>query len=77
MTQSEPALRPERLPEDTDRALRPQGQDIIRTWLFSTVVRAHHLQDSLPWKQHGSASDTVPSGYAGYAPASAAAEKRH
>ncbi len=30
--------------------LRPQGQDIIRTWLFSTVVRAHHLQDSLPWK---------------------------
>ena len=29
--------------------LRPQGQDIIRTWLFSTVVRAHHLQDSLPW----------------------------
>ena len=30
--------------------LRPQGQDIIRTWLFSTVVRAHYLQDSLPWK---------------------------
>ncbi|WP_116113663.1 valine--tRNA ligase [Austwickia chelonae] len=30
--------------------LRPQGQDIIRTWLFSTVVRAHHLQNSLPWK---------------------------
>ncbi|MBW3086512.1 Valine--tRNA ligase [Austwickia sp. TVS 96-490-7B] len=30
--------------------LRPQGQDIIRTWLFSTVVRAHHLQESLPWK---------------------------
>ncbi|QQS00265.1 MAG: valine--tRNA ligase [Austwickia sp.] len=30
--------------------LRPQGQDIIRTWLFSTVVRAHHLQDSLPWR---------------------------
>ncbi len=29
--------------------LRPQGQDIIRTWLFSTVVRAHHLQNSLPW----------------------------
>ena len=25
MTQSEPALRPERLPEDTDRALRPQA----------------------------------------------------
>lgn len=30
--------------------LRPQGQDIIRTWLFSTVVRAHHLQGSLPWR---------------------------
>ena len=30
--------------------LRPQGQDIIRTWLFSTVVRAHHLQNSLPWR---------------------------
>ncbi|GAB96842.1 valyl-tRNA synthetase [Kineosphaera limosa] len=29
--------------------LRPQGQDIIRTWLFSTVVRAHHEFDSLPW----------------------------
>ncbi len=30
--------------------LRPQGQDIIRTWLFSTVVRAHLEHDSLPWK---------------------------
>jgi valyl-tRNA synthetase len=30
--------------------LRPQGQDIIRTWLFSTVVRAHHEQGSLPWR---------------------------
>jgi len=30
--------------------LRPQGQDIIRTWLFSTAVRAHHLQDQIPWK---------------------------
>jgi valyl-tRNA synthetase len=29
--------------------LRPQGQDIIRTWLFSTVVRAHSEHDSLPW----------------------------
>jgi valyl-tRNA synthetase len=29
--------------------LRPQGQDIIRTWLFSTVVRAHFEFDSLPW----------------------------
>ncbi len=30
--------------------LRPQGHDIIRTWLFSTVVRSHLLTNSLPWK---------------------------
>jgi valyl-tRNA synthetase len=30
--------------------LRPQGHDIIRTWLFSTVVRAHFEFGSLPWK---------------------------
>ncbi|MBU6213435.1 MAG: valine--tRNA ligase [Actinomycetales bacterium] len=30
--------------------LRPQGHDIIRTWLFSTVVRAHLESDCLPWK---------------------------
>ncbi len=30
--------------------LRPQGQDIIRTWLFSTVVRSHLEEGSLPWK---------------------------
>src|SRR5690606_22630494 len=30
--------------------LRPQGQDIIRTWLFSTVVRSHLEFGSLPWK---------------------------
>ncbi len=29
--------------------LRPQAHDIIRTWLFSTVVRAHLEQGSLPW----------------------------
>ena len=29
--------------------LRPQGHDIIRTWLFSTVVRSHFEHDSLPW----------------------------
>jgi valyl-tRNA synthetase len=29
--------------------LRPQGHDIIRTWLFSTVLRAHLEHDSLPW----------------------------
>lgn len=30
--------------------LRPQGQDIIRTWLFSTLLRAHLEFDGLPWK---------------------------
>jgi valyl-tRNA synthetase len=29
--------------------LRPQGHDIIRTWLFSTVVRSDAEHDSLPW----------------------------
>ncbi|MCB7137633.1 valine--tRNA ligase [Cellulosimicrobium marinum] len=33
--------------------LRPQGQDIIRTWLFSTVVRSHLEHGSLPWKNAG------------------------
>ncbi|HET7475299.1 MAG TPA: valine--tRNA ligase [Dermatophilaceae bacterium] len=28
---------------------RPQGHDIIRTWLFATVVRAHYEHGSLPW----------------------------
>jgi valyl-tRNA synthetase len=29
--------------------LRPQGQEIIRTWLFSSVVRAHLQNGVLPW----------------------------
>jgi valyl-tRNA synthetase len=29
--------------------LRPQAHDIIRTWLFSTVVRAHFEHNSVPW----------------------------
>ena len=29
--------------------LRPQAHDIIRTWLFYTVLRAHLEHDSLPW----------------------------
>ncbi|SEG11992.1 valyl-tRNA synthetase [Thermomonospora echinospora] len=37
--------------------LRPQGHDIIRTWLFSTVVRAHLEHGSLPW------TDTALSGW--------------
>jgi valyl-tRNA synthetase len=30
--------------------LRPQGHDIIRTWLFSSAVRADSLQYTAPWK---------------------------
>jgi valyl-tRNA synthetase len=37
--------------------LRPQGHEIIRTWLFSTVVRAHFEHRSLPW------SDALISGW--------------
>ena len=37
--------------------LRPQAHDIIRTWLFSTVVRAHLEHDGLPW------TDTALSGW--------------
>jgi valyl-tRNA synthetase len=37
---------------------RPQGHDIIRTWLFSTVVRAHYEFDSLPW-QHATVNGFI------------------
>jgi len=30
--------------------LRPQAHDIIRTWLFDTVLRAQLEHNSLPWK---------------------------
>ena len=30
--------------------LRPQAHEIIRTWLFSTVVRSHFQENSLPFK---------------------------
>lgn len=42
---------------DTDRAkklfpadLRPQAHEIIRTWAFYTLVKAHYHNDSVPWK---------------------------
>jgi valyl-tRNA synthetase len=31
-------------------SLRPQGQDIIRTWLFSTMLRAQLEGDTVPWQ---------------------------
>ncbi len=31
--------------------LRPQGPEIIRTWLFASVVRAHLEQRALPWRE--------------------------
>lgn len=31
--------------------IAPQAHDIIRTWLFSRVVRAHFENDELPWKR--------------------------
>jgi valyl-tRNA synthetase len=30
--------------------LRPQAHEIIRTWLFYTVLRSHVLEDELPWR---------------------------
>jgi len=33
--------------------LRPQGQDIIRTWLFSTLLRSELESGALPWRHAG------------------------
>jgi valyl-tRNA synthetase len=33
--------------------LRPQAHDIIRTWLFYTVLRSHVQQGALPWRHVG------------------------
>ena len=30
--------------------VRPQGHDIIRTWLFATMVRSHHEHGCAPWR---------------------------
>ena len=42
---TDPELHAKTFPMD----LRPQGHDIIRTWLFSTTVRAETLASSVPW----------------------------
>jgi valyl-tRNA synthetase len=31
--------------------VRPQGHDIIRTWLFATMVRSHFAHGTIPWKR--------------------------
>ena len=31
--------------------MRPQGHDIIRTWLFSTMVRSHFAHAGIPWRR--------------------------
>ena len=38
--------------------VRPQAHEIIRTWLFSTVVRSHFEENVLPWK-HASISGWI------------------
>jgi len=42
----EPSLYEKVFPYD----LRPQAHDIIRTWLFYTVLRSHYLHGDVPWK---------------------------
>jgi valyl-tRNA synthetase len=39
-----------RPPGERGMSLRPQAHDIIRTWLFSTVLRSHLEEDALPWR---------------------------
>ena len=41
---------PELFAEVFPMDVRPQAHDIIRTWLFSTVVRSHLEHDAVPWK---------------------------
>jgi valyl-tRNA synthetase len=38
--------------------LRPQGHDIIRTWLFASVIRSHYEHRQLPW-QHAAISGWI------------------
>ncbi|MGH3545058.1 MAG: class I tRNA ligase family protein, partial [Mycobacteriales bacterium] len=38
--------------------LRPQAHEIIRTWLFSTMLRSHYEHDQVPW-QHTAISGWI------------------
>jgi valyl-tRNA synthetase len=44
--EEDPALFASTFPMD----LRPQGPEIIRTWLFATLLRSHLEHDVVPWK---------------------------
>lgn len=42
----DPGLRRDLIPAD----IRPQAHEIIRTWAFYTIVKAHLHADTIPWK---------------------------
>ncbi|GAA2682592.1 MULTISPECIES: valine--tRNA ligase [Actinosynnema] len=44
--ESDPELFAQTFPMD----LRPQGHDIIRTWLFATVLRSYLSEGAVPWR---------------------------
>ncbi len=45
-----PYLNPSRHEKLFPADLRPQAHEIIRTWAFYTIVKAHLHQDTIPWK---------------------------